>query len=419
MDRPGLERVIAVMSCGLRLVQAMTLLLLPHIVLGERKCSAKWLAAAATVLGTACFCIRREWVIQGLMALVVIGYVVGVLRARAGEKCCALTLTLGAWVVLESAAPVLPRWPEQLEGAVALLLLATGLWILRRVRRFGEGSVLLSGFIASLALWMVQKPAALAWLSYLSFYLCWFLAFLLHRYQVQERKEKEFLAAQIRQMQSAEGEGTDVQALYAELRTLRHDMKHHMQVMDGLLEQGQLEAARAYRQELRKDDTLVYVNTCASGFAAVDALLLAKTAVCKRNAIGLEMKLCTLDKLPMSQPEFCAVLGNILDNAIEACCKIPVESGRRQIVFSMQIARKMLHISCKNALDEPPRKQNDRFLTDKPGEGHGYGIESIRSAVQKADGRVDFSCAEGFFFVSVLLELRQCCAIPGLVDTKK
>ena len=45
------------MSCGLRLVQAMTLLLLPHIVLGERKCSAKWLAAAATMLGTACFCI--------------------------------------------------------------------------------------------------------------------------------------------------------------------------------------------------------------------------------------------------------------------------------------------------------------------------------------------------------------------------
>ena len=196
-------------------------------------------------------------------------------------------------------------------------------------------------------------------------------------------------------------------------------MKHHMQVMDGLLEQGQLEAARAYRQELRKDDTLVYVNTCASRFAAVDALLLAKTAVCKRNAIGLEMKLCTLDKLPMSQPEFCAVLGNILDNAIEACCKIPVESGGRQIVFSMQIARKMLHISCKNALDEPPRKQNDRFLTDKPGEGHGYGIESIRSAVQKADGRVVFSCAEGFFFVSVLLELRQCCATPGLADTKK
>ncbi len=399
--------MIAVMVCGLRLVKALTLLLLPHIVLGERKCCTKWLVVAAVVLGAACFGIQREWVLQGATALVVIGYVLGTLRARAGEKCFALALTLGAGHALENAAPLFPHWPEQFEGAVALLLLAAGLCFLRRVQGLKEGSALLSGFTALLALWMVQKPAAFALLFYPSFYLCWSLAFLLYRFQVQEEEKKEFLAAQVRQMQSAEGESIDLQALYAELRNLRHDMKHHMQVMDGLLERGQQEAAREYRQEIHKDDAVAYVNTCASGFAAVDALLLAKSAICKRNEIHLEMKLCTLEQLPMSQPEFCAVLGNILDNAIEACCKLPAESSRRQIGFSMQIARKMLHISCKNPLEELPRQQNDRYLTDKPGEGHGYGIESIRSAVKKVGGRVDFLCAEGFFFVSVLLELRQ------------
>ena len=204
----------------------------------------------------------------------------------------------------------------------------------------------------------------------------------------------------------------------AELRYLKHDIYNHLNALNTLLSNQDYIEAQHYIHELSDSiESDHYILT--SGNSTMDSILTNKFIQCKSSGIKVNYSVFLPECIPLSNIEICSIIGNLFDNAIEACCKIPVESGGRQIVFSMQIARKMLHISCKNALDEPPRKQNDRFLTDKPGEGHGYGIESIRSAVQKADGRVDFSCAEGFFFVSVLLELRQCCATPGLVDTKK
>jgi len=69
----------------------------------------------------------------------------------------------------------------------------------------------------------------------------------------------------------------------------------------------------------------------------------------------------------------------------------------------------MLHITCINRFDESTlRRKGAHFLSSKQSEQHGFGLRSIRSSVEKAQGNVSFAAKDGVFTAKIILPYVSC-----------
>lgn len=111
----------------------------------------------------------------------------------------------------------------------------------------------------------------------------------------------------------------EVQSIYQEMRGYKHDFHHHLQTLKGQLEAGETKRALAYIEQL--DRQLMNVDTLLkTGNVSLDAILSAKIAQAKGAGIAVNVKANVPDHLLLSDLELSILVGNLLDNAIEACC---------------------------------------------------------------------------------------------------
>src|SRR5699024_9052322 len=89
--------------------------------------------------------------------------------------------------------------------------------------------------------------------------------------------------------------------------------------------------------------------------------------------------------------DLCAILGNLLDNALEAVKQIPVPE-QRFIQLTIRRINLMLIIKVENSFITPPVKQDGELKTSKDNNGlHGWGLKSAQTAAEKYDGMVQTS----------------------------
>ena len=110
----------------------------------------------------------------------------------------------------------------------------------------------------------------------------------------------------------------EVRSIYTEMRGYKHDFHHHLQTLKVYLESGETERALLYIEEL--DGKLMNVDTLLkTGNVSLDAILSAKIAQAKAKDISVTVKAVVPDELTISDVELSIAVGNLLDNAIEAC----------------------------------------------------------------------------------------------------
>ena len=86
--------------------------------------------------------------------------------------------------------------------------------------------------------------------------------------------------------------------------------------------------------------------------------------------------------------DLCAILGNLLDNAIEAARQVPDPSGRT-VALTIRRIHQMLVIKVENSFAAAPVQENGQLQTTKIGGGlHGWGLKSAQTAAEKYDGMV-------------------------------
>ena len=101
--------------------------------------------------------------------------------------------------------------------------------------------------------------------------------------------------------------------------------------------------------------------------------------------------------------DLCAILGNVLDNAIEACTKVK-EKDDRKVRLIIRRIQQMLVIKVENTYDQKPVVINGNYKTSKNDGGlHGWGIKSAQTAAEKYDGMVQSSCTDELFTTVVTL----------------
>lgn len=105
----------------------------------------------------------------------------------------------------------------------------------------------------------------------------------------------------------------------------------------------------------------------------------------------------------MDEPELCALLGNLLENAVEAC-RVVQDEMAAYIRLHIRLDGNLLSITVDNTCPVPPAEQDGRLLSSRH-EGYGVGTRSVRSVAEKHHGSARFEWRDGEFFASVLLQL--------------
>ena len=108
------------------------------------------------------------------------------------------------------------------------------------------------------------------------------------------------------------------------------------------------------------------------------------------------------DPLPILDTDLCILIGNSMENAIEACKKLPPE--RRSIRFHMKKMAGNLIMTSDNSYDGSLMCEGERFLsTKRQGKQEGIGLRSIRSIAEKYRGELRIETKDDTFMLSVML----------------
>lgn len=197
----------------------------------------------------------------------------------------------------------------------------------------------------------------------------------------------------------------EVQNMYRQTRGWRHDYHNHIQTMKAYLSMGKTEELEEYLNKLDAD--LSTVDTVIkTGNVMVDAVLNSKISVAASKGIAVEAKAIVPKNLDTSitEVDVCLIVGNLIDNAIEACMKIEQESERFIRVY-MDILKGQFYIYIMNAIGENPKKAGGSYISTKNQEHHGFGLMRIDKVVDKYHGYLERQHEEGVFATEIMLPL--------------
>lgn len=192
----------------------------------------------------------------------------------------------------------------------------------------------------------------------------------------------------------------EVENMYRQMRGWRHDYRNHIQTMKVFAANGDLDAIRAYLDEL--DTDLNTVDTVIkTGNAMADAILNSKISLARSRAIPVRVDAHIPVKLKMSELDLCVILGNLFDNAIEASLLLPEE--KRMIRIYMDMKNTQLYISFTNFTASKKLQKSGRLFRSTKGADHGLGLVRIDSIVDRLDGYISRNSEDGAFTTEILL----------------
>lgn len=195
----------------------------------------------------------------------------------------------------------------------------------------------------------------------------------------------------------------EVQNLYMTMRGWRHDYHNHLQSMKAYVEMGQYEKLDDYIGLLEED--LDHINQLVeTGNVNLDAILNSKISYALSKEIEVEYKAVCPPSLSISDIDLCALIGNLIDNAVESCEKVQKENGKAYIRIYIGIFKKQLYISVTNATNEVVRKMDNEYITKKRG-NHGFGLKRINLVVEKYNGYINRQNEPGVFVTEIMLPM--------------
>lgn len=192
----------------------------------------------------------------------------------------------------------------------------------------------------------------------------------------------------------------EVENMYRQIRGWRHDYRNHIQMMKVLAANGDMDALKAYLDEL--DTDLNTVDTVVkTGNPMADAILNSKISLARSRNIPTQVDAHIPVKLKMSELDLCCIIGNLFDNAMEASMALPEE--KRMIRVYMDMKGTQLYISFTNFTAVKKLSKVGRGFKTSKGEGHGFGLVRIDDIVSRYDGYLSRNSEDGAFTTEILI----------------
>lgn len=193
---------------------------------------------------------------------------------------------------------------------------------------------------------------------------------------------------------------------YDKINKVRHDMKNHLILLDNYLANGDYIHAKEYIGKLN-DELDITKKGVISNNIIVDALVNNCIEKAKKQNTVFQHEIFIPNRLNIDDMDLCVVLGNLLDNAIEACNRITDNSRIKRISFEMKYGNNYIFINQENTYNEETIKQvNGNYISskgDRAGNSLGIGLGNIMNIVDKYDGTFKIESLNDMFCLKIIL----------------
>ena len=189
---------------------------------------------------------------------------------------------------------------------------------------------------------------------------------------------------------------SDLTAQYEQIRAMRHDISHHLNTINALLQEGNLKAATEYSEQLLPMQTYISrLGKCQN--PVVDAFLYTRVQDAQTRGVPVRADVSLPVELPVSNTDLIVAFGNLLDNALEACSGIPDAA----ITLRAHMDKGYLVIQESNPVRarQPQGKKPRRI----PELERGVGFRVLSSLAAKYDGSFRHTCENDTYTVTLLL----------------
>ena len=189
------------------------------------------------------------------------------------------------------------------------------------------------------------------------------------------------------------------------LRVFKHDIMNHMSILYKLVENGKNSDALKYIYQINNSiERTSY--TISTGIIPIDCIMTAKLSKALDNNISIKHQIHFPANYNISDMDLCSLISNLLDNAIEANCKLDITKRRLQIEIKPYNNMLLLFIS-NSSNGIYLYGGNGNLLTTKTSNKneHGIGIKRINEIVKKYNGIIEFDPGTEIFSVSILFPL--------------
>ena len=190
-----------------------------------------------------------------------------------------------------------------------------------------------------------------------------------------------------------------LKAAIEEARQARHDMRHQLNQISALAEEGDLDNLKAYLAKTVSRIPDLDMNFCEN--RAADSVVGHYCALAKRENIPYSVQIDLPECLPVDEINLCLVLSNLLENALEASLR--TAPARRRIELTAYLhGNSLALIQVENTYDGVIREKDGVFQSSKR-KGEGVGIQSVRHIAEKTGGASTFTHQNGVFSAKVML----------------
>lgn len=232
------------------------------------------------------------------------------------------------------------------------------------------------------------------------------LMFAILFYRVNRQREMESEIAQLKQEQAAIVE-RDYQALrrtYEGNAKLYHDLHNHIEAIYQCLTQGDIQEAVRYCEDLRTPVREIS-QTVWTGDKAIDYLISSKMAQAEQERIKTKVNIEYPHNTNIRSVDLTTILGNLLDNALEAAQTAP--DNLRFLNLTIRRINAMLVIKVENGYGNAPIREDGKLLTAKTDKAfHGWGLKSVQTAADRYDGTISAEYKDGIFQSVVTLSFQ-------------
>lgn len=214
------------------------------------------------------------------------------------------------------------------------------------------------------------------------------------------RNEQELLALRLNR---ASAELASMRQTQEQARQYRHDVRHHLALMMGFVESGDIARLEAYLRSL--DENLLATapkRYCKND--VIDLLLSHFAAQAQQAGVTFDVQAHLPAELPFEDADVCSLLSNGLENAITAASCVSGGTAKK-VTVRLSIKQENLLISIKNPYEGTVEFEDGLPVATR--KGHGFGMRSIASVVNRHEGHVSFFAEEGAFTLWVMLPLNR------------
>ena len=183
--------------------------------------------------------------------------------------------------------------------------------------------------------------------------------------------------------------------------SLRHDMKYHITFLRSCLRKKDIPNALRYLDEIEKCIE-TSENFIHSGNYAVDSILNYYLGHATQLGCKLTTKIMVPPKLKISDFDLTILLGNLLENALDAIRRVE----KRTLDVYMNYEINILYISIYNSYDGVYKKNDRNYVsTKKDTKNHGYGLQNIQAILDKYNGISQFTAEQSTFRADIILNI--------------